>query len=367
MVIGTRTFVGVILAALIFAAVCWAGITGTISGVVTDTSGAVVSGAKVVATNTQTGIAATVTTDGKGFYVIPALAVGDYSLQINLAGFKTYQKTGLHIDANSAIRSDASLEVGTISEKIEVSTEAAHVETETTQMGEVIGSKSMTAVPLNGRAYTDLLALQPGVSPYTATDTQTAGISDRPVDGGLNSGNQSVNGQREAANGFMVNGSNVEEGKNNGAAIIPNIDSIAEFRIITNNFDAEYGNYSGGQINVVTKSGTNNIHGNAFEFLRNTALDAKNYFAAPGSDTPVYRQNQFGGTLGGPIRKEKTFFRGLPGNSSDPSADSDYAVAFGRKPYRRLFRFGRKHDRQRWGPILREHSLATAGVYRHQW
>jgi Carboxypeptidase regulatory-like domain len=308
MVIGKRSFVGAILVGLLFAAVCWAGITGTISGVVTDTSGAVVSGAKVVATNTQTGITTTVTTDGKGFYVIPALAVGDYSLQINLAGFKTYQKTGLHIDANSAIRSDASLEVGTISEKIEVSTEAAHVETETTQMGEVIGSKSMTAVPLNGRAYTDLLALQPGVSPYTATDTQTAGINDRPVDGGLNSGNQSVNGQREAANGFMVNGSNVEEGKNNGAAIIPNIDSIAEFRIITNNFDAEYGNYSGGQINVVTKSGTNNIHGNAFEFLRNTALDAKNYFAAPGSDTPVFRQNQFGGTLGGPIRKDKTFF-----------------------------------------------------------
>ena len=225
-----------------------------------------------------------------------------------MAGFKTYQKTGVRIDANSAIRSDAALEVGTISEKIDVSSDAVHVETQTTQMGEVIGSKSMTAVPLNGRAYTDLLALQPGVSPYTATDTGTSGVNDRAVDGGLNSGNQSVNGQREAANGFMVNGSNVEEGKTNGASIIPNIDSIAEFRIITNNFDAEYGNYSGGQINVVTKSGTNNIHGNAFEFLRNTALDAKNYYAAPGSETPVYRQNQFGGTLGGPIKKEKTFF-----------------------------------------------------------
>ncbi len=308
MVIGTKTFVGLILAALIFAAVCWADITGTISGVVTDSSGAVVSGAKVVATNTQTGVTKAVTTDGKGFYVIPALAVGDYNLQITLDGFKTYEKTGVRVDANSAIRSDAALEVGTISEKIDVSSDAVHVETQTTQMGEVIGAKSMTAVPLNGRAYTDLLALQPGVSPYTSTDTGTTGVNDRPVDGGLNSGNQSVNGQREAANGFMVNGSNVEEGKTNGASIIPNIDSIAEFRIITNNFDAEYGNYSGGQINVVTKSGTNNIHGNAFEFLRNTALDAKNYFAAPGSQTPVYRQNQFGGTLGGPIKKDKTFF-----------------------------------------------------------
>src|SRR5437762_3348300 len=133
----------------------------------------------------------------------------------------------------------------------------AHVETENTQMGEVIGAKTITTVPLNGRSYTDLLALQPGVSPYRAGDqagqTGTPDISGRDVDGGLNPGNQSVNGQRETANGFMVNGSNVEEGRNNGAAIIPNLDSIEEFRIITNNFDAEYGNYSAGQVNVVTK------------------------------------------------------------------------------------------------------------------
>ena len=212
------------------------------------------------------------------------------------------------INANSALRVDATLSVGTINEKIEVRTDAVHVEAESTQMGEVITGKTMTAVPLNGRAYTDLLALQPGVSPYNATDTGTGGIGDRPVDGGLNAGNQSVNGQREAANGFMVNGSNVEEGKNNGTAIIPNLDSIAEFRIITNNFDAEYGNYSGGQINVVTKSGTNSFHGSGFEFLRNTALDAKNYYSLPTDKTPVFRQNQFGGTFGGPIRKDKTFF-----------------------------------------------------------
>src|SRR4029077_17120312 len=156
-------------------------------------------------------------------------------------------------------------------------------------------SKRIEAVPLNGRSYTDLLALQPGVSPYSAVDTGTAGISDRSPSGGLNSGNQSVNGQRETANGFMVNGSNVEEGKNNGGAIIPNLDSIAELRIITNNFDSEYGNYSGGQVNVVTKSGNNGWHGSGFEFLRNTSLDAKNYFAAPTDKTPVFRQNQFGG------------------------------------------------------------------------
>jgi hypothetical protein len=282
-----------------------ASITGSISGVVTDKSGAVISGASVVATDIQTGVRTSVTTDAKGFYNLPTLAIGTYDLEIRHPGFKTYRQTGVVIDANAELRADASLDVGAISEKVEVSTDAVHVETQSTQMGEVIDSKRIEAVPLNGRSYTDLLALQPGVSPYTSTDTQTAGISDRSPDGGLNSGNQSVNGQRETSNGFMVNGSNVEEGKNNGAAIIPNLDSISEFRIITNNFDAEYGNYSGGQVNVVTKSGTNQFHGSGFEFLRNTALDATEYFT---NSVPVFRQNQFGGTFGGPIRKDKTFF-----------------------------------------------------------
>ena len=289
----------------------WASIDGSISGVVTDPSGAVISGAQVVAVNTQTGVRTTLSTDAKGFYSFQALPVGAYNLEISQIGFNSYRKSGLVVDANSVIRADAALKVGAVNEKIEVTSDTVHVETESTQMGEVITGKTMTAVPLNGRAFTDLLALQPGVSPYTSangTGTGMTGINDRPVDGGLNSGSQSVNGQREAANGFMVNGSNVEEGKDNGAAIIPNLDSISEFRIITNNFDAEYGNYSGGQVNVVTKSGTNALHGSGFEFLRNTALDAKNYFSLPTDKTPVFRQNQFGGTLGGPIRKDKTFF-----------------------------------------------------------
>lgn len=304
-----QSLIALLLAFLVGVAVLsWSSISGSISGVATDPSGAVISGATVVAINTQTGIKATVTTDSAGFYSFPSLPVGTYSLQITQTGFGTYTRTGLVIDANAALRADATLRLGAASEKVEVRSDAVHVETQSTQMGDVITGKSMTTVPLNGRSYTDLLSLQPGVSPYTATDSGTPGISDRPVDGGLSSGNQSVNGQRETANGFMVNGSNVEEGKNNGAAIIPNLDAIAEFRIITNNFDAEYGNYSGGQINVVTKSGTNSLHGSGFEFLRNTSLDAKNYYAAPGDKTPVFRQNQFGGTFGGPIKKDKTFF-----------------------------------------------------------
>ncbi|MGO9088784.1 MAG: TonB-dependent receptor domain-containing protein [Candidatus Sulfotelmatobacter sp.] len=303
-----RASVNVLACLFLALGLAWASITGSISGVVTDPSGAVISSVSVVATNTQTGVKTTVTTDTKGFYSLPALAIGTYDLQFAETGFKGYTRTGLVIDANSALRVDAALQVGAIDEKVEVRTDSVHVETESSQMGEVIAGKTITAVPLNGRAFTDLLALQTGVSPYSSSDTGTPGVNDRPVDGGLNSGNQSVNGQREASNGFMVNGSSVEEGKNNGAAIIPNLDSIEEFRIITNNFDAEYGNYSGGQVNVVTKSGNNGFHGSAFEFLRNTALDAKNYYSLPTDKTPVFRQNQFGGTFGGPIKKDRTFF-----------------------------------------------------------
>jgi hypothetical protein len=303
-----RCAVFAVLAFVLLAlAIASASITGSISGVVTDKSGAVVSGASVVATDTQTGIQTTQKTDAKGFYNLPTLAVGTYTLEITQAGFKTYRQTGLVIDANSALRVDASLAVGSINEKIEVSTEAAQVETQSTQMGEVIEGSKMTSVPLNGRSFIDLLALQPGVSPYKNDDT-TSGVGSDPttVSGDQTNGTQSVNGGRLGSNGFMVNGADAQEGVHNGAAIIPNLDSISEFRIITNNFNAEYGNFSGGQINVVTKSGTNGFHGDLFDFLRNTDFDAANFFA--GGARGDFKQNQFGGTIGGPIKKDKVFF-----------------------------------------------------------
>ena len=276
--------------------------TGSISGVVTDPSGAVVSGVSVTATRTETGVTATTKTDTAGVYAFPALTVGTYNVEVTQAGFKKFLRSGVVIDVNSAIRVDAKLSLGATSEEVTVASDAVHVETENTQMGEVIEGKKITSVPLVTRSFTDLLALQPGVSPYS----DTAGTyGDRPVSGDLNAGNQSVNGGREASNGFMVNGANVEEGRNNGTAIIPNLDSIAEFRIITSNFDAEYGNYSGGQVNVATKSGTNQFHGSAFEFLRNTDLNARNYFSPTRG---VFQQNIFGATFGGPIKKNSTFF-----------------------------------------------------------
>jgi hypothetical protein len=297
------------LLVLFGAALAWASITGTISGIVNDATGSIVPDAAVTAINTQTGIHSVTKTDAKGFYSFPDLPVGTYNLQVEQKGFKTYEKDGIVIDANSSIRVDAQLEVGTIAERVTVSSDAVQVETQSTQMGEVITGERITSVPLNGRDFTDLLALQPGVVP-NAYSTQGEGLNDRVVGGdtqGMNAGTQSINGQRETANGFMVNGANVEEGKNNGTSVIPNLDSIAEFRIITNNFDAEYGNYSGGQVNVVTKQGTNDFHGDVFEFNRNTDLNARNYFA---TTIPKFIQNQFGGTVGGPIRKNSTFFFG---------------------------------------------------------
>jgi hypothetical protein len=291
----------------------FAGVTASISGTVTDSSGAVVPGATVTATNVDTSITTTQTSNGQGFYSFQSLALGTYTIDVQKAGFKAYRQTGLVLDVNSALVADVKLQVGQASEKVEVTASALHVETETTQMGELITGKEMTDVPLVTRSYTELLALQPGVVSQASQMTGaysgsfiSAGFAVPQVSGDLNSGALSVNGMREAANGFILNGILVQEAGYSGAGAIPNLDSIAEFRILTNNTDAEYGNYSGGQINVVTKSGTNQYHGNLFEFVRNTDFDAANYFAQ--GQRSAYHQNQFGGTIGGPIVKDKIFF-----------------------------------------------------------
>jgi hypothetical protein len=286
----------------------WAGAGGSVSGTVKDASGAVIPNANVDATNVDTGVRDRVATNGRGFYSLPQLAVGHYNIAIKKTGFKLYQRTGITIDTNRALTVDAILDVGETFDAVTVVDSAVHAETSDTQMGEVISGGKIAAVPLNGRSYTDLLALQPGVVPatsLTANTQQDVGVSALSPSGGLNPGTISINGQREFSNAFTVNGSDAEEDVNSGTAIIPNLDSVAEFRILTSNFDAEHGGHSGGQINVVTKSGSNAFHGDGFEFIRNTSLDARNYFSPARG---VFDQNQFGGTLGGPIRKNKTFF-----------------------------------------------------------
>jgi hypothetical protein len=285
-----------------------AGTGGSVSGTVKDASGAVVPDATVSANNVDTGVQVRSATNGRGFYSFPELPVGRYTIAIQKTGFRLYERTAIAIDANRALTVDAVLDVGTEGNAVTVIDTAVHAETSETQMGEVISGKTMAAVPLNGRSYTDLLALQPGVVPATSLTSNTqqdVGVSALSPSGGLNPGTISINGQREFSNAFTVNGSDAEEDVNSGTAIIPNLDSVAEFRILTSNFDAEYGGHSGGQINVVTKSGTNAFHGDAFEFVRNTSLDARNYFSPTRG---AFDQNQFGGTFGGPIRRNRTFF-----------------------------------------------------------
>ncbi len=285
-----------------------AAVGGAVSGTVTDPSKAAVPGATVKATNADTRIEHRAVTNDQGFYSLPDLPVGRYSIAVEKAGFKPYVRTGIAVDSNSAIAVDAVLQVGGRAQAVTVSDVAVHVDTSDTEMGDVIHGGKMAAVPLNGRSYTDLLALQPGVVPQTSLTSNTqqdVGVSALSPSGDLNPGTISINGQREFSNAFIVNGSDAEEDVNSGTAIVPNLDSIAEFRILTSNFDAEYGDHGGGEINVVTKSGGNDFHGDAFEFLRNTGLDARNYFSPARG---AFDQNQFGGTFGGPIRKNKAFF-----------------------------------------------------------
>ena len=290
------------------AALAWASVGGSISGTVKDPAGRVLPKAEVTIREASTGLLYQTHTDNRGVYVFPVLPVGHYELNIQAPGFTGYQRTDIVLDTNAALSFDASLEVGGVAQTVSVVDNTLHVETTSTQLGQVITGRQMTAVPLDGRSYTDLLSLQPGVAPQTSitsTTVQDVGATILNPSGTLNPGNISVNGQREFANYFSVNGADVEEDVNAGTAIVPNLDAIDEFRIITSNFDAEYGEFSGGQVKVVTKSGNNGFHGNAFEFLRNTDLDARNYFSPTRG---AFRQNQFGGTFGGPIHRDRIFF-----------------------------------------------------------
>jgi hypothetical protein len=314
-ILGVPLFMGI---AMIFvcAQLAWCTATGSISGVVRDPSNAAVPGCEVVALNTGTGIKRTVSTNAQGFYLFEALPLGTYEVEVNKAGFKRYRETGLVVNVNSALVVDARLEVGEIRQQVSVSSTAVHVDTASTRMGEVITGATMTAVPLNGRSYVDLLALQPGVTPEASTQGSSEfgevagyGETSAPFQSSNFSaaGNLAINGNQETSNAFMVNGALVDDVVQQGTTIVPNLDSIAEFRILTNGYQAEYGNYGGGQINIVTKSGTDQFHGDAFEFVRNTSLDARNFFS---SSIGPYHQNQFGGTLGGPILRHKLFFFG---------------------------------------------------------
>src|SRR5882724_10715378 len=290
-----------VVLALLVSSVLRADVTGSIQGVVRDRTQAAISGATLTVVNAQTNFRQQTISGADGSYRFLALPAGTYQLAATSPGFQEFDATDVVVKVNDQLQIDIILQVGSVTEKISIAANAVQVQTESTQLGDVVDSKKMLALPLNGRSFIDLLGLQAGVAPASAETIQ----QDRPVSGGLNPGNISVNGQREKANAFLVNGGDVSEGRNLGAGLVPNLDSIEEFRLITNSFDAEYGKFSGAVMNAITKSGTNSFHGDAFEFLRNDKFDAKNYFFGGKSEL---RRNQFGYVLGGPVWKSHLFF-----------------------------------------------------------
>ena len=265
---------------------------------VTDPSGAVVVGAAVTARQTETGLSRETITDRSGSYVLLELPVGHYHLQVEAKGFQEYLQDGITLNVDETAAVSARLALGAEKQQVLVRADAELIEPTVTSMGKVVEQQELEDLPLNGRNFSQLGLLQPGVVPLTP------GIAE--AGGSLRNGQAyAVNGQRPESNNFLIDGANNFNGVDGGFVLKPPVDAIAEFRIITHSANAEFGNALGSTTNLITRSGTNQVHGTLWEFFRNDALDANDYFALT---TEPLKQNQFGGTVGGPIRKDKTFF-----------------------------------------------------------
>ena len=293
-----------------------ADVTASVIGIVSDPHGQVLPKAAVTLTNPITGYQRSASTDANGSYEFLSVPAGDgYTVEASAPGFTKSAQQNITLTVNQRFRADFALNLGHVTEQVTVAADSVQVDTSTNQIGDLITDEKMTSLPLNGRSYTDLMGLQPGVVPITSS----VAFTDRPVSGELNAGGVSVNGSQESGNSFLVNGGDVNEPKNNGASLIPTLDSIQEFRILTNTFDAEYGRFAGSIVNVITKSGTNQFHGSAYEFLRNEDLNGKNFFAQnqvnvatglpiPNTARGIFKRNQFGYAFGGPLVKNRLFF-----------------------------------------------------------
>jgi hypothetical protein len=276
-------------------------ITGSIRGTVTDPSGAIVEGASVTARQTETGLSRTTTTDRAGAYLLLELPVGHYQLQVERTSFQTYIQQGISLDVNESATIPVALKVGAESEKIQVDADAEIIQAAVTSLGTVVSEREVLDLPLNGRNFTQLGLLQPGVVPLTPGLVE-AGGSLRASQA------YAVNGQRPESNNFLIDGANNFNGVDGGFVLKPPVDAVTEFRILTHNANAEFGNSLGSTTNIITRSGTNQIHGALWEFFRNDIFDATNFFAAT---TEPLKQNQFGASLGGPVRKDRTFLFGF--------------------------------------------------------
>jgi len=272
----------------------WGQTKASLRGTVTDQSGGVVPGAKVTLTNTDTGIARGTTTAADGSYLFDLVQVGKYKLNVDKPGFETFIQDGIVLELNQNGHQDVSLKIGKESQTIEVSSNVVQVDTTGAVLGKVENQRMINDLPLVGRDTLQLGLLQAGV--YAADPDDTSG---NPF---------SVSGQRSESLTFLLDGGNNTDFLGNNIVVSPNPDAVEEFKILTNNYDAQYGRTSGGIVNQITRSGTNGFHGDGFEFLRNNVLNARDYFLPDNLDKQAFKRNVFGGTFGGPIKKNKTFF-----------------------------------------------------------
>ncbi|HEY2547669.1 MAG TPA: TonB-dependent receptor, partial [Candidatus Acidoferrum sp.] len=282
--------------------------TSSLSGTVTDPTGAAVPNAKVVITNQATNVASTTQTDGTGAYLFPSLPIGSYRIEVTAPNFETAAIQNLQLQVATAITQNIQLKVGQVSERVLITADSAAVETTTTSLGQVIDDKTVQEIPLNGRHFVDLSLLTPGTVTPPANGFLTA-----PLRG---QGSFAINtaGQREDTTNWLINGINLNDPVQNQVTFQPPIDTLAEYKIDNSSFPAQYGRNAGAIVNLATRTGTNDFHGEAFEFFRNNDLDARNFFnptvnsaGAPLAQNP-FKRNDFGGDFGGPIKKNKLFF-----------------------------------------------------------
>ncbi len=312
----------------------------TLSGTVTDASSAAVPSAHVSIKNTATGVTREVTADAAGFYTAPNLLPGNYEVRFSASGFSTQVSSSVSLTVGAQQVLNASLRVGQISQQVTVTSEAPTVELASSALDAVVEAPTIVGLPLNGRSWTDLANLQPGVS---GVETQVAfGDSGR---GNRGFGAQlSISGSRPTQNNYRLDGISINDYANGGPGSVLGgnlgVDAVEEFSVLTSSYSAEYGKTSGGVVNAISRAGTNQLHGNAYEFIRNSALDARNFFDP--TPIPPFHRNQFGASVGGHIRKDKTFFfgdyegirqsKGVGRLDTVPSLDARGLMADGKTP-----------------------------------
>src|SRR5271169_2751631 len=284
--------------------------SGSITGTVRDSSGGVVAGADVTVINVDKGTSFSAKTNSDGDYLVAGLVAGKYDVTVAQTGFKKYQSRGIILEVAQKARIDVALQVGEVSTEVAVEgVSAGAVETQSAEMAGVVTQKEISQIVLNGRNFTQLVTLMPGVSNQTGQDEGTVGVAGNVA--------MSINGGRTEYNNWEIDGGdNMDNGSNGTLNVYPNIDAIAEVRVLTSNYGAQYGRNASGTIETVTKSGTKGFHGDLFEFLRNDDFNARNFFNTTPPLVPEYKKNDFGFTIGGPVyipgvynrNKDKTFF-----------------------------------------------------------